>query len=187
MAVQVLRRRFTVKEYYRMVQAGILKEDDRVELIEGEIIEMAPIGRRHATCIRRVILIFSELVRGRAIVDVQNPIHLGEYSEPQPDVVLLRLRPDLYLAGHPQPEDILLLIEVADTSVNYDRSVKGPLYAEAGIPEYWIVNPEDETVTVLKLDGEKYVEHGVFRRGEAASSVLLKGFTVSVDAVFDAR
>jgi len=141
MAVQVLRRRFSTEEYHRMVQAGILHEDDRVELIEGEIVEMAPIGSYHASRVILLNRLFSQRVGERAIVGVQSPIHLGEHSEPQPDIVLLRPRPDFYANSHPSPEDILLLIEVAVTSLDYDREVKVPLYARAGIGETWLVVP----------------------------------------------
>src|SRR5919106_2349460 len=116
MSVQVLRRRFTVDEYYRMAEAGILHEDDRIELIEGEIVEMSPIGSRHAACVKRLIGLFSRQVGPEsATLGVQDPIHLGEYSEPQPDIALIHPRPDFYVSAHPGPADILLLIEVADT------------------------------------------------------------------------
>src|SRR5262245_37141744 len=117
MAVQVSRRLFTVDEYYQMAQAGILHEDDRVELIEGEIIETAAIGSRHAACVDRLNQLFSGRVAGRAIVRVQNPIRLSQRSEPQPDLALLRPRADFYATGHPGPQDVLLVVEVADTSV----------------------------------------------------------------------
>jgi Uma2 family endonuclease len=174
MPVQVLRRRFTVKEYYQMAQAGILSEDDRVELIEGEIIEMAPVGRRHATSVRRVIRLFSRRVGRRAIVDIQDPIHLGEHSEPQPDAVLLRPRLDLYASGHPQPEDILLLIEVADTTASYDREIKIPLYAQAGIAEVWLVDLEGDAIEVYRQPGpEGYRQVQIVRRGEALAPEAL--------------
>src|SRR5919106_6741536 len=117
MSVQVLRRRFTVDEYYRMAEAGILHEDDRVELIEGEIVEMAPIGSNHASHVDPLAQLLFERIGRRAIVRIQSPIHLGEYSEPQPDVTILRSRSDFYVSAHPSPADILLVVEVADTSV----------------------------------------------------------------------
>ncbi|GIW50689.1 MAG: hypothetical protein KatS3mg081_0044 [Gemmatimonadales bacterium] len=140
MAVQLMKRRFTVAEYHKMAEAGILGEDDRVELLEGELVAMAPIGSRHATCVRRLNYLLSRGVGERAIVDVQNPIRLSEYSEPQPDLALLKPRPDFYAAAHPGPEDVLLVVEVAETSADYDREVKIPLYARAGIPEVWLVD-----------------------------------------------
>jgi Uma2 family endonuclease len=148
MAVLLARRRFTVDEYYRMAEAGILTEDDRVELIEGEIVEMPPIGRRHAACVDGIAELFF-----RNFVDVartrnQNPVRLSEYNEPEPDVALLRRRPDFYSSGHPTPEDVLLLVEVADTSLVMDRRVKMPLYARSGIPETWLVDLDAEAIFV---------------------------------------
>lgn len=135
MAVQLLKRLFTVAEYHRMAEAGILGEDDRVELIEGEIVGMTPISSRHAGQVNRLVRLFTQRLGGRAILSVQNPIRLGEHSEPQPDVALLRPRPDFYATAHPGSEDVLLVIEVADlsacdaqagTSAAYDREVKPP-------------------------------------------------------------
>ena len=148
MAVQLLRRRFTVDEYDRMTQAGILGEDDRVELLEGEIVEMAPIGSRHAACVKRLNQLMSQRVAGRAIVAVQDPIKLSDFSEPQPDLALLRPRPDFYSESHPGPDDVLLVVEVSDTSADYDRAVKVPLYAAAAIPEVWLVDLAAGTIEV---------------------------------------
>lgn len=139
-AVQPAPRRFTVDEYYRMAEAGILGEDDRVELLDGEIVEMSPIGNRHATCVRKLNGFFTEKLRGRAIVDVQDPVRLDSYSEPQPDVALLAWRDDWYAAAHPGPGDALLVVEVADTSAAWDRRRKVPLYARAGVAEVWVVD-----------------------------------------------
>jgi Uma2 family endonuclease len=117
MAVQLLRRQFTVAQYHQMVAAGILTEDDRVELIEGEIIEMSPIGRRHAACVNRLVRLFSERLGDRVIVAAQNPVELSDRSEPQPDVALLQPRSDFYEAGHPQPQDILLLVDLNQNAI----------------------------------------------------------------------
>jgi len=184
MAVQVLRRRFTVKEYYQMAQAGILHEDDRVELIEGEIIQMAPIGRPHATSVRRLVRLFSRLVGEQAVVDIQNPIHLGEHSEPQPDAVLLRPRPDLYAAAHPEPGDILLLVEVADTTASYDREIKVPLYARAGIPEVWIEDLERDVIEVHRQPSpEGYQQLRIVRRGESLSPEALPDLVLKAEDI----
>lgn len=150
MSVELLRKQFTVWDYHQMVKAGILKEDERVELIAGEIIEMSPIGTLHAACINRLIRLFSQLLGDRAIVAAQNPIALSDFSEPQPDISLLKPRPDFYAAAHPQPQDILLLVEVADTTINYDRSVKIPLYANSGISEAWIIDINGQTIEVYR-------------------------------------
>src|SRR5215211_5706994 len=117
MSVQIAKRCFTVAQYNRMGEAGILTEDDRVELIEGEIIEMSPIGRRHAACVGRLTNLFSKLLAERAIVWIQNPIVLNDYAEPQPDVALLVRREDFYERSLPAPDDVLLIVEVSDTTL----------------------------------------------------------------------
>jgi Uma2 family endonuclease len=126
MGVQVQRRLFTVEEYHRMAEAGILSEEDRVELIEGELVTMSPIGSRHAACVKRLVRLLDRAAGDRAIVGAQDPIRLGARSEPQPDVALLRYRPDFYASAHPGPEDVLLVVEVAETSADADRSLKIP-------------------------------------------------------------
>ncbi|MER3399777.1 MAG: Uma2 family endonuclease [Thermoflexus sp.] len=153
MVVRVARRLFTVEDYHRMREAGILSEDDRVELIEGEILEMSPIGSRHAGTVARLVRIFSQRLGERAVVWPQNPIRLGVYSEPQPDVALLRPREDFYEAEHPGPGDVWLVVEVADRSVEGDRGVKAPLYGRAGIPEFWLVDLAAGVVEVYREPG----------------------------------
>jgi hypothetical protein len=140
MSIQLVRHRFTADEYHEMARAGVLRDDDRVELIEGEIVDMTPIGPRHSAVVNRLNHALVRDCGGRAIVQVQGPIRLGLHSEPQPDVVLLRPRPDFYDTAVPGPEHVLLLIEVADTSLPYDRTVKLLLYAQAGIREVWLVD-----------------------------------------------
>jgi Uma2 family endonuclease len=137
MTVQIQRRLFSVHEYHQMLQAGVLGEDDRLELIEGEIVQLSPINSRHAACVNRLNALFTSRLTGRAVVSVQNPIRLDTHSEPQPDLALLKPRPDFYAASHPNPEDVLLVVEVADTSADYDRGVKLALYARVGIAEVW--------------------------------------------------
>lgn len=132
MTVQVQRRRFTVDQYHQMAEAGVLTEADRVELIAGELLEMSPIGRRHAACVNRLTRLFTSLLGESAIISVQNPIALSVHSEPQPDMALLRPRADFYASGHPGPEDVWLVVEVAETSPEYDRQIKMPEYASAG-------------------------------------------------------
>lgn len=167
MSVQLLRRCFTVEEYHRMAQAGILSEDDRVELIDGEIVEMTPIGSRHASSVNRLTQLFSERMQRRAIVSVQNPLRLGERSEPQPDLALLRPRPDFYARIHPGAEDVLLVVEVAETSGNVDRETKVPLYARAGIPEVWLVDLGGECIEIYREPrAQGYQEVRRVRRGE---------------------
>ena len=184
MAVQLLRRRFTVDEYYRMEQVGILHEDDRLELLEGEIVEMAPIGSRHQGTVNRLTELFSSRVTVGGMVMVQGPIRLGEDSEPQPDVTLLRRRADFYASAHPVPDDVLLLVEVSDTSTDYDREVKVPLYARHGIAEVWLVDLESDVIDVYRgPTAQGYQEMSELRRGDVLSIQALSGLELAVDEV----
>jgi Uma2 family endonuclease len=144
------RRRFTADEYERLGRAGVLDEDERVELLEGEIIAMPPIGSDHAACVDRTTFWFAPRVGTRAIVRVQSPIRLSPSSEPQPDIALLRPRDDFYREAHPGPADVLLIIEVADTTLAYDRDTKLPLYAVAGIAMVWLVDLQGRRITVYR-------------------------------------
>jgi Uma2 family endonuclease len=134
------RHHLTVAEYYRMAETGILAPDARVELIEGEIIDMPPIGSPHASTVFFISDRLRDATKGVAFVWVQNPIRLGQHSEPQPDIALLRPRPDFYHSSHPTSADVFLIIEVADTSLAYDTQIKLPLYALHGIPEVWLAD-----------------------------------------------
>ncbi len=179
---EVTRRRFTVHEYHRMGEAGILHEDDRVELIEGEIVEMAAIGTRHFSSVNGLTRMLVRSVGDAAIVSVQNPVRLDEHTEPQPDLAVIRTRD--YRRSLPGPEDVLLLIEVSDTTLPYDRGVKLPLYARAGIPEVWIVDLAGGLIERHSdPSGDGY--HGLkqARRGEKFESVTLPELAFSVDAV----
>jgi Uma2 family endonuclease len=184
MSVQIAKRCFTVAQYNRMGEAGILTEDDRVELIEGEIIEMSSIGRRHAACVGRLTNLLSKLLAESAIVWVQNPIVLDDYSEPQPDVALLRRRDDFYEHSLPAPADVLLVIEVADTTLDYDRQIKVPLHARAGIAEVWIVNLMDEQVEVYAepVNGA-YQSQRQAGRGETINSPGAFNLTLGIDDI----
>ena len=134
------RHRFTVDDYHAIARAGILTKDDRVELLDGEIVKKMTIGSRHAACVDRLTRLFVQQLGDRAVVRIQNPIQLDDYSEPEPDISLLRPKEDFYAEAHPMPEDVQLVIEVADTTLGRDRIVKIPLYARAGIQEIWIVD-----------------------------------------------
>ena len=161
MAVEVLKRKFTIDEYHRMAATGIFREDDRIELIDGAIFMMTPIGNRHAQCVRRLNRLFSRQLGDGAIIDVQNPLRLGEHSEPQPDLVLLAPRPDFY-PSHPGPADVLLAVEVADTSAEYDRQVKLPVYARFGIREVWLIDLTADRIEIYRAptpDGYQEVQH----------------------------
>ena len=141
-------RRFTVDEYYTMAEAGILAPDERVELLDGRIYIMSPVGSPHAACVDRLNQWLNRHVVGRAIIRIQSPIHLGGRTEPEPDVALLKRRDDFYAHAHPTPADVLLAIEVADTTLATDRTIKLPLYARHGINTAWIVNLPGSCVEV---------------------------------------
>ncbi len=182
MSVQIARRHFNVAEYYRMMEAGILSESDHVELIDGEVVEMGPIGSRHAACVDRLNKFFNKLEE--VIVRVQNPIRLDDFSEPQPDITLLRMRDDFYAEGHPAPSDVLLVLEVADSSTEFDRTVKLPLYAQALIPEFWLVNLPDEKIEVFShpLNGAYQISQEL-KRGDNLTSATVSSLSLSVDAI----
>lgn len=144
------RYRLTSAVFHAMVEKGIFCEDERVELIEGELVTMSPIGSEHMGVVNQLAELLIRQMKRRALVGVQGPIHLDDHSEPQPDLVLLKPRPDFYKRSLPLPADILLVIEVADSSLVYDRSVKMSLYANAGIPEAWIINLIDRWIEVYR-------------------------------------
>lgn len=184
MSVPLKRHYFTAAEYYRMADAGILTADDRVELIEGEIIEMSPIGKRHASCVNRINRLLGRLASQAAIIQVQNPVRLNDFSEPQPDVSLLRLRDDFYERAEPTPADVLLVVEVADTSAAYDRGVKVPLYARSGIPEVWLVDlAEDRIEIYARPSAGVYQDVRHVSRGESVSSNAVAGLSFAVEEI----
>ncbi len=178
----VTRWRFTVHDYHRMGEAGILHEDDRVELIEGELVEMAAIGTRHFSCVNRLNRLLVMSVGDEAIVSVQNPVRLDEHTEPQPDLTVIRTRD--YTESLPVPEDVLLLIEVSETTLAYDRGLKLQLYARAGIREVWIVDLPAETIERYTApSGDGYQRAEQTRRGQTLNSTALPGPTPSVDEI----
>jgi Uma2 family endonuclease len=179
----VFRRLFTSAEYHAMAEAGILSEDERVELIAGEIVRMAPIGSRHAGCVKRLNGRLSRLGE-RALVSVQDPIALSPSHEPEPDLALLHPRADDYAQSHPAPSDIFLVIEVADFSVEYDRDVKIPLYARAGIPEAWLVDLIQRAVEVYREpSGDRYRDVQILRSGDSLYPQAFPDFELTVDAI----
>ncbi len=157
------RHRLTVHDFHRMGEAGILPVEGRMELIEGEIVDMAPIGSRHAAIVKQLTALFARSAGGQCIVSVQDPIILGEHSEPEPDVALLQSRDDFYAPALPRADEVFLIVEVADTTLRYDREIKIPLYARHGIPEVWLIDVEGRTLTVFETpaDGAYRDEHRV--------------------------
>jgi len=179
---EVRRRRFTVEEYHRMGEAGILRAEERVELIEGEIVEMNPIASRHAACVMVLTRSLGRSLGDELLLDVQNPVRLNGGLEPQPDLAVVRARD--YGGSLPGPEDILLLIEVPDTTLNYDRNVKLPLYARAGIAESWIVDLPNEAIERHNDRSEEgYRRMERVGRGRSLSSEALPNLTLRADAV----
>jgi Uma2 family endonuclease len=181
----VARRPITVTEYHRMGEVGILGERDRVELIEGELVAMSPIGSYHHGTVNQLTHALVHAVGERAIVSVQGPVRLDDLSEPEPDFALLKPRPDFYRDAHAQPADVLLLIEVADTSLNYDRNVKRMLYARHAIPEFWIVDLTSREVEVCrapKADGYAAVQR--VGREDELEPELLPGVRIRASALF---
>jgi len=148
MNLQLARRAITIAEYHQMIEAGILKEDERLELLDGEIIERCPIGPRHSACVDRLTLFLVRLLGTAAIVRVQSSIQLSDTSEPQPDLALLKPRADFYAQALPLPADVLAAIEVADTTADQDRAFKLPTYARAGIAEAWLVDLINDRIEI---------------------------------------
>ena len=182
MATEISKRLFTVHDYHRMVDAGILFEDDRVELIRGEILAMSPIGPPHNGTVMRANNALVPIVGKRAIVGVQGAVRLDEYDEPQPDIYLLRPRDDFYTTEHAGPPDILLIIEIADSSLEYDRGIKASLYAETGVPEYWVADIKNDCVWAYSGFEEKaYRVIREFHRGEVIAPQLLPDCRIQVE------
>jgi Uma2 family endonuclease len=184
MVVQIERILFTADQYEKMIEAGILEEGDNVELLRGEIVKMAPIGLRHAGCVARLVSIFGARLGASVIVWPQNPIRLADDTEPEPDVALLKPSPDFYSKGRPRPQDVLLLVEVADSSLEKDQTIKVPMYAQAGIDLLWIVNLIGDVVEVYAspVNGT-YTELRRVGRGETLSLPVAQGINVSVDEI----
>lgn len=184
MAVQLPRRRFTVTEFQQLAERGILLEDDRVELIDGEIIEMAAIGHRHAGCVNRTTYTLIRLLGDKAVIAGQNPVVLGTYQLPQPDIAVLHPRGDFYMDGHPVPADVFFLIEVSDSTLAYDRKVKLPLYATGDIPEVWIVDLDSNRIERhSEPAGGAYRLVKRFRRGQSITSIALPTLTIPISAI----
>jgi Uma2 family endonuclease len=152
-------KKFTSETYHKMAELAIFEENERLELINGEIIEMSPVGLRHAACVKRLNHLLMKKLGDRVIIGVQDPIQLNDNSEPQPDLVLLKIRPDFYALEHPKPEDILLLIEVADSSIDYDRNTKIPLYAKNQICEVWLVDLNNNCVEIYQNPSQNYYQN----------------------------
>lgn len=167
-------RKFTVDEYHYFIEQGVFQPEERLELIEGELIEMSPIGKRHASCVDRLVEFFVEVSKRSFIVRSQNPIVLDDFSEPQPDVCLLHRREDFYRTTNATAKDVLLVVEVADTTVRYDREVKFPRYAANGIAEAWLIDLESDRVEIhSEPTAFGYSLIKILHRGQTAESTVL--------------
>jgi Uma2 family endonuclease len=182
--LEVKRHGFTAREYHAMGEAGVLGEDDRVELVDGEIVDMAPIGSRHLSCVVALTHLLVERAQGRYFVSVQNPVRLSERDEPQPDLTLLRRRPDPAAPSPPDPEGVLAVVEVSDTTLSYDRNVKLPLYARTGISEAWVIDLKVGNVEAHSEPApDGYRESRSFGSGDRVASGIVEGLSVSLDEV----
>jgi Uma2 family endonuclease len=184
MSVDFKRRRFTVDEYHRMGEVGILTRADRVELIDGEIVEMTPIGPLHWRCVIFLTQVFVRRLEGRALVSPQGPLRLGEWSEPEPDLALLRPPLERYAKRIPTVTDALLVVEATDTSQHRDRVVKLPRYAAAGVPEVWIVDLEGGAVEVYRTPSpEGYRDARRLERGDEVAPATFPDVILPVDDI----
>jgi Uma2 family endonuclease len=170
-----------IHEWQKIGEANIFPPESRLELINGEILEMAPIGSNHAGHLKRINSVLTILVSGKAIVSVQDPLQLGDLSEPEPDFMLLKPNADFYSSRHPVADDVLLLIEVADSSLNFDQNQKLRLYALHHVPEYWLLNLNDNCLEVYrKPHGEVYAEKTTLYSGDSVTLTQLPKITVQV-------
>lgn len=182
------RRPFTVAEYYQMAETGMLGPDERTELLDGEVVIQMPINSRHAGCVNLFNEVLLTLLTGRVVIAIQNPVRLGPFSEPQPDIAVLAPRVDRYRNAHPQPADVLLLVEVADSSLDLDRHVKAPLYAAAGIRELWIVDLINAAVEVYRDPDERgYRNVRRFGHSDRITPAAFPDLSIAVDDLLGSR
>ncbi len=187
--MEKVRHRVSVDDYYKMAAAGIFGSNDRVELINGEIVDMAPVGSRHASLVKQLTRLFSAVAGEAFIVSVQDPLHLDAGSEPEPDLMLLESRTDFYAAAHPTAADVRLLVEVGDSTARFDREIKLPLYARHQIAEVWLIDVEACRVEVCRAplaDGSDYTERTIVSSGMIAPRAFPVA-SIQVDTLFPWR
>lgn len=176
----------TVSDYHRMAETGIFTEDEKIELINGELFDMPPIGSFHAGLVTRLSRLFIRQLADSAIVTVQNPIYLSDVSEPEPDISLLKPRADDYMQSLPTAADVLLLIEVSDTSLHYDRTIKLPLYASHKIPELWLINVQEKRLDIYQQpENDYYRLHLRPKAGETIQPLLVDAASVDWCGLFN--
>lgn len=175
------RLQFTRARYDAMVASGILTKDDHVELLNGEVYQKMPKGPKHTARIKALIARLTALLGSRALIGCQDPVALNEFSEPEPDVSVLKPRDDFYESGHPEPKDVLFLVEVSDSTLDYDRDLKVPLYAACDIPEVWLVDVNARTLSVYQQpSGNQYAQVQVYHPGDAVPLHAFPGESISV-------
>lgn len=177
-------RKFTIEEYHNFIETGVFKPEERLELWEGEFVEMSPIGTRHASCVNYLIELLRDFLGKNVIISPQNPIVLNDFSEPQPDIALLRRREDFYRSENATAKDVLIAMEIADTTLKYDRDTKFPRYAASGIEEAWLIDLENDRV---EIHGEP-TEFGyslvkILHRGQTAESNVLPEIKITIDEI----
>lgn len=183
--MQLETKKFTVEQYEKMAEIGFLEADERVELLGGEIIYMSPIGRRHAAFVSRLHQIFNDVLTKKIIIWEQNPVILDDYSEPQPDLVILKAKADFYESAKPIAEDVFLLVEISDSTLAKDRNIKIPLYAKANIQEVWLVNLNEDTVEVYRHPiQDKYNSFNTYKLGNNLSILAFPDVEITVDQIF---
>lgn len=178
MSIAVEKRLINVEEYHLMADAGILKPTDRVELINGEIIKMSPIGSKHAAVVDKINKYLNRMLDDQAIIRVQNPIITDEYGEPEPDISVLKPREDFYAEAHPTATDIFAIIEVGQSSSEFDKQIKGPMYSRSGVREYWLVDLDHDTLEVkTNPEGDIYKNSAIYTKGDV---LRLEAFDVEI-------
>jgi Uma2 family endonuclease len=180
--MEIAKKLFTVEDYYRMAEVGILGPEDRVELIDGEILQMSPLGNKHIACSNRATMLFTEAFGRAVIVSVQNPLRLDTYNEPQPDIIILKPHPDFYESKRVSSEDALLVVEISDTSLVFDLKTKLAHYASSRVQEYWIEDLQHNLLLVFRGPaGSNYKESLTFRRGDRVSLLAFPDTTLKVE------
>ncbi len=180
----IVPKRFTVEEFHKMTEAGILPEESGWEIIDGYIVDKMSIGSKHAGTVKRLSEMLRDLTRSQAIVSIQDPVHIDKYNEPEPDIALLKRRDDFYTESHPMPDDVLLLIEISDSTVETDRTVKKTLYAEAGIEEFWLVNLQENTIECYSSPKNgSYRLAQIFETGETVASKKIENLVLQVEEI----
>ena len=170
----ILKRKLSIEEYHRMAEVNILDPDERIELIDGEIVRMSPIGNKHLGIVSRINALLTSRLLGKYNLHVQSPVKIDPYSEPEPDLMVTPYRDDYYASTGVYPQDVLLLIEVADTTFRKDIQVKLPLYAQAAIPETWIIDLKNDIIyQYANLQGNQYHQQNSFTRNDKITATKL--------------